>query len=639
MMYKARDLLTYTAEQMWALPDGPMQIEFDDGLLETTARRTIFSWYHWVYHRMYPSVPLLIEHHMGDVNLTADTHLSLLGRGLKDCRMTMGDAVDIEDLTRIAYQTTNLIFNDFTYNLEEYVSTISALDFIEVVTHPVIKEANENTKPKESSIKHCYNIIEGVLKTPGELMGNAIAKAAKGRRGSMGQTLQCVSHRGYLTDIDSHIFRHPILRGYVHGFRSLYDSMIETRSASKALMFAKEPLALTEYFNRKMQLGGSVVNNVHHGDCGSTRYMSWRVKANDIRALVGKYHLVDSKLVAIKPEERHLIGKQIHMRTVFGCRHPDPYGVCATCLGEIAFNIPRDTNLGHVSTTVMCQDGSQQVLSTKHLDGSAAVDEIELSEFEQRYLSIDTDPNRLCLSPRLKTASVKLVVQAEEVKNLSDIAVVTDDGIRDLPIGRMSDLTEVMIQVHTNAGVDEVVIPVYRGNRHSAMTHDLLIWIKQHGFAVTERGHYEIDLTGWDVDVPIFELPMKHVSMVDYMNTIETMIKSAKGKKGTKTLRDFETPDAALVELHELVSSKLQVPISYLEVIILSTMIKDSDTNDRFFPKDGDPYEFGVYTDNMALRSLTGVAAYQGQTAVLTDPKSFVYRKRARHILDPLLMG
>jgi hypothetical protein len=48
------------------------------------------------------------------------------------------------------------------------------------------------------------------------------------------------------------IFRKPIKRGFAMGFRDIIAFAKESRSAAKALLFNKDPVAIAEYFNRKL---------------------------------------------------------------------------------------------------------------------------------------------------------------------------------------------------------------------------------------------------------------------------------------------------------------------------------------------------------------------------------------------------
>src|SRR5690606_9783113 len=136
------------------------------------------------------------------------------------------------------------------------------------------------------------------------------------------------------------------------------------------------------------------------------------------------------------------VGKIIHMRSVFHCKDTDPAGCCSTCFGEIALSIPRNTNWGHVSATVLCGKTTQNIMSTKHLDGSAEVDDIVLSANDQEFIRSGTIDNTLLLAKRLKGKDVKVILAPSEAAGLVDLNYT--DSIRSLSIHNLTALTEVM---------------------------------------------------------------------------------------------------------------------------------------------------------------------------------------------------
>jgi hypothetical protein len=631
-------------ETVWQLPDGPISIQFEDGVLETTARATIFSWYCAVFHRHFPETPLLKHHHLGNERLSKSSHLNLLGKGYFDTLETYyakGKEVDTEFMQLLVFQTTNEIYNDFTYRLERYVTTISILDFVDIVTHPVVEEANDTVKPSQVSIDSTYKTIKNALLDSNNFRGNGVAEAAKSGLVSMGQVLQCVGPRGYLTDIDSNIFRQPILQGYVHGIRSLYDSMIESRSASKAQYFAKDPVADSEYFNRKMQLQTAVISRLHRVDCGSTETIPFRVRSTDLESLEGKFYYTETgDLVAVSEGDRHLIGKTINMRSVLKCKHPDPNGVCLVCMGELGYSVPDQTILGHVAATVLCEIISQNVLSTKHLDGSSTVDMIKLGAYEENYVQVGSDPNTIKLNPDLEGKKVTMVLSADESERLSDI--MTIQNISRLTPSKVTELREVEFIIEGEDETEHVVIPVSMGSRLSSLTVEALTYVKYMGWTLTAKGDCAIDLSNWDIDQPLFEMPLKHTNMVDFMKEIETFIKSSKKTKGTrhqKNLNDYDTVEDGLLALYTLVSSKLKVNIAHIELIVLATLSRDPKHYDHRLPV---PKSTGVvsgYEDNMVLRSNSVAMAYQNQGSTLYDLRSYMIDDRPDHYMDNILMG
>lgn len=641
--YDARELWNMSREDIWKLPDGPMKIVFEDGTMKTNMRATVFSQYLGVFHRAYPKTPLLKKHHLGDRQVSKGVELDILGAGLCDCFDVYGGNVDIEELSLIAYRTINKSFNDFTTNLKASVSTISILDFIDVVEHPEIKKANSEVEASQLSIDHTYRKITEVLNRPGELPGNTIARMAKSNLVSMGQILQCVGPRGYLTDIDSNIFKRPVIKGFTEGIGTLYDSMVESRSASKAAIFTSDPVADTQYFNREMQLLTSNIVRLHKGDCGTTEYLLFKVKAGDLNKIAGKYYLGDDKkLHEIKGSDKHLIGSLIKIRSVLKCKHTDTYGVCSTCFGSISYSIPANSNIGHIAATVMGEKISQKVLSTKHLDGSSKVDDFQVSAYDANYIraSVDKGDTVIKLAEKLDGKKVILTIDASQAANLGDVDYHELDK---LSPSTLTTLTDVRFSIELKKDVIEhITVPVSMGSRHSWLSGEAITYVKDKKWTLTDKGSYQIDLSDWDNDLPLFQLPMKHTDMLQYMKTIKKFIVSAKKspKKSAsfKTLKDFEVVDRGLIEFYNLISSKLTINLVHLEIIILSCLVRDSEGKDHRLPLDKSKGEVGSYKDNIDLRSLSAAMSYQGQSRKLTDVDSFLIKDRPDHPCDNLLM-
>src|SRR5690606_36154390 len=212
--------------------------------IQTDTRSTIFSWYLWPIIRHYPKTPILKHHHIQNERLSSRTPLDIMGRVFWDCYdiymdMYHADVEDkrkgeftvealreanqdiklklIDDLCRLTYRGMSDLYNALTYNLEEYVSTLSIYEFIDIIDHPKIKAANSALEPTQESITKTHEEVLRVLRDPQELIGNTIAESVKSGLVSSGQVLQCVSAVGFRTDVDFNIFRTPILSSFTEG--------------------------------------------------------------------------------------------------------------------------------------------------------------------------------------------------------------------------------------------------------------------------------------------------------------------------------------------------------------------------------------------------------------------------------------
>lgn len=650
---KARDLLAQTTEQLWTSlqPLRRFILVFDDGKeLEVNWKETVYSSYGWDFHRLYPKTPLLITHHvrqlLGKKRLSPKTHLTLLG----NIAWNVHDADPSISLDVLAHQTylqTGVMYNDLTIKLEAEVGSIDILDFCQVLDSPTISEINNNIVPSEQGISDAYEGVMKALDTEPELYANPLAKAGRSGIVNRGQLLQCLTARGYLTDTDSTQYREPILRGYADGLRLFYDSLIESRSAAKALIFSKKPLQDAEYFSRRLQLMDQIVRNLHHGDCGSKEYMVWHVQgpqydekgkeifSGDLPRLAGKYYLDEetNSLKEVFASDKHLIGKKLKFRTVLECQHPDPYGICSTCFGGLSKTVPANSNIGHMCCTSMTQKSSQNVLSTKHLDTSAAVEPVRISHGDRKYLAPSSDGSSYLIEKNLK-GKLWLVVSSKQAANITDILEVKN--VEDLNISRVSQLTELGLIVDNGKVREELTIPVGLERRMASMSYALLEHIKKNGFNADENGNYVIDMDGWNKEEIILSLPLRHYNMSDHSRDIAALLEST--VKDMKKRDKIASPASILQELYELVNSKLDVNLAILEVVLYGIMIQSAEKYNYHLPKPWTDRGIGVMEAIMQYRSLGVAMAFEDHRVALTNPISYLLDDRPDHPLDFFLV-
>lgn len=643
--YNARDILAMSKEAVWKL-DSPQQqsitVVFDDGEVETTVRRTIFSRYLWKLHEHYPKLPLVKRHHMGMQRISTGLYLGIMSTIYKDWFLTYRDTPEYipPSAWKLIYQVSNDIYNDMTRELDAYVATLSILDFLEVDRTPAIFEANNTVQPTQASIDANTDIVIKELRENPNLRHNNIASALRSQLLDPKQTIQCVGYRGFVTEISSMIYGTPITVGFSRGMRKLYDSMIESRMASKALMFAKDPLAICEYFNRKLQQVCQVVMHLHRGDCGTTHLMEWKVEASELKVMEGIHYVEEGQLKTIAANDKSLIGRTLHLRTPFGCVHPDRQTVCEVCFGELAHSIPLGTAPGHVSAISIGEKISQLVLSTKHVDGSSKVDDIDLGEEYASYLTTGAENNTLRIAPEQKGKKIQLVVSQERARNLPDIYGIAN--FIDMPVSRICQITEmseVVMLIEDESEVDgtrRVTVPVSMGSRLGSLTGELLQYLRDNRPTLDERGDYVIDLSAWDHNKALFVLPLKHVNMLDYQDMVEKAIMSTDKKTG---LAKHTNAAKAVKELLALISSKMSISLSHVMTVAYATTAVDAKNYDYRLPRGGESFTFCSIRDLMDYRSLGVKMAYQGQEASFKMPETYVIKNRPASPLDELLMG
>lgn len=651
----ARTILGLSIEDTWRSLAGPFIIVFDDGEeMLTNHKEVIYSRYFWEFHVQYPGLPILAKHHLQTIlkgaRVGMSTHMKLIQNILWDCADYLAATHNEEqmvnirfELAELAYNLSNQHYNDMVTHLEAYVTSLNLLDFHEVFKHPDVVAAYERAKPDEESIADIYYTIDTVLRKKPELRNNALSKLYRSGLVSDKQVHQTVGPRGFLTDINNERFGIPIMRGYYQGIRSQRDIQIESRSAAKALNASKGDLQDTEYFSRKLRTMDMGVERLHHTDCGTTRYLKWRVRGkredapSDLQILEGK-HYVDEHgiLQTVYRDDKHLLGQEIKLRSSMYCAHPDPNGICSVCYGMMSELIPSNSNIGHANCTHVTEKNAQGVLSTKHLDSSKTIKGATIDERTQQFVKLTPDGNRYMFADALKASAksgeLYLMFDTEAAPNLSDIYNV--DNVQVLMESRMSDLSEVMIRLANGIGEE---ISLQDGKRQPFLTFEFLNHIKQYGYTVDEEtGCYVIPLKGWKWTVPFASLPMRDFSMSDHSRDIAKVLESTV-KEVVERDRLID-PASTLVELTMLMNRKASVNLAVVEVTLRGAMVRSAERYDYAMPKPWTESGLGVMRMTILYRSLAPFMAYEHHAEGIYAPESFGLKNRPDHPFDGILM-
>lgn len=655
---KAQKLLSYSTQDLWDNLSGDFILVFADGELVTNERETIYSSYIWDMLRAFPNTPISKKHHVRFINKEGETgagaHLKLLTNVYWSVFDAYGaaysDPTDLTDrLSLMSYEITNVMYNELSTRLEEYVTSLDITDFTAITQCPDIANGLAAIEPTEEGMEKAKEIILSAIHKDPRFKRNPLAVAVRTGISRVGQALQCLGPRGFITDIDSNIFRYPVMHGYIDGLTGLYESMVESRSAAKSQANSEAPLKTSEYFSRRQQLICQTVRNLHFGDCGSTNYIYWPVRDvryegttqisdGDLKTIVGKYYMDDEsgKLKIVRESDTHLLGKTIKMRSIIaGCRHPDPYGICSTCYGEAGLALPANTNLGHVCCVSMTAILGQLILSTKHFDGSSVVEGIVLRPWEKNFLAADLNGNSYYLGQALK-AKKKVLIRIPEkaAPGLPDLARVAD--VRSLNITRTSEFSKIAIVTKDEHCEETTALDVVVNARVSSMSHDFLAYAKKKGYTVVGDGTYEFDMSEWDYTKELLVLPLTHFSMSDHQNAIAKMLEMTLDDTEKRTL--VSSPQDMVINFHDLVNRRLSVNLSVLEVVLYASMVVDSAHGDFALPKAWTTRENGAMRAIFMNRSMSGLMAFQNHRKGFTEPVSFINTNRPDHILDHVFM-
>lgn len=660
-----RELVHWTEDEIWKLDElDVMEVIFDDGVEQVTPQSTIISWYLWEFHRTYPELSCLRRHHIRHDRVTKTIHVRYMSRITRDLFNLIGpDHYSQEKVEDIVSWVNQNLQNAMAVRIEQWVTSIDILDFLAVWQDPDFVKVHRETKITPHGIRQGYEKAITLLKNPNKFIGNPIAEGIRSELIPANQIMQCLFMRGYCSELDQSLYDPPVLSSYFTGLSTLYESMVESRSASRSQYNTSEPVKDAEYFNRLMQLIASYVALVEAGDCGSIRYVQHTLTQSDLTTFAGKYYLDEetSTLKVITPEDHHLRGKPLKIRSLFYCNHPNRQTVCEKCYGQLFYSIPSGANIGHLGSTTAIKDISQVIISTKHYDATAIAAIIYFADEQKRYIhASETDPHMIYLSQNLSDyEDVFLVIDKDDAKEL--LAVVNAD-VDMLRISNISSIRDIALRTYHYETLTEIPIPMSIGSCRSHMSRSLLQHCKTHKWSTDDRGNIVINMKSWDYSEPAFIVAKRQLSMMDFFLTIQYILKSSKDDKPstrrthtslqkTMHLQAIGHEWKGLMYLYNIVSEKFKINIVHLETMVQALRVVDRKAGDYRLPRghervlydDKGNMEYAPslcnYTEIMSNRSAGVMMAYQEHVRYLEALESTLDRPTHPSPMDYALMG
>ena len=638
----AREILSEHLDNIWYLNEiKRVNLTLDDETIVTSGRAVILSWMVWRFHRTYRQVPLVSAHVFPLKKYTDDTTLNHVNKVMWDTYDCLNDEVAPYTLINMAGEIVNDIFNLIVSRMGEYVGTSSALDYYEILEDTEIQRITATAERSPDGLKVAKDTIKKRLQDPELYRGNNLKFICETGITNWSQLLQIIAFRGYCTDINSNFYDEPIMSAYAHGITNLAHSIMESRMGAKSIMANEDPIRQTEYFNRRMQLILQYIKDLIPGDCGTTKYLHIPVtgpesyKGGIFEAIIGKYQVMkDGSLHCITENDTHLIGQTIRIRSSVYCKHRSKYGICETCFGSLAINVPDGTNIGHWCSVALCAIITQLILSTKHVDGAAAVAGLHMTPNHRRYLR--NEGVKLYFK-RLKDKKIIITIHKDDLNFLEDLRVFPVSGVK--TISRMTAVTimNVTVQDHITGMSNFAPLDLRLGKAPVHLSVEMLEHIKMYGWTNTETGDYQIDVTEFDFDKPVIVLPKLHRNMLEFMRSVSEFIESKYNKKSKhSTLDDYVDPGEALIDFHALISGELSLGLASLEPFILAFMAK-SEVDGRI-PDVGEECTFLSTGRLIKTRSCSVGMAYEKQDTWMESFRSLSNKCRPPHPLDGLLM-
>lgn len=656
----ARKVANITIDECWDTLTGEFILVFDDGEIKTNYKETIYSRFFWEFHNSSPSTPLLIKHHVQSVlngkRASMSTHLKLMNVVLWDTYDHNVSNLEVNNvamqeyalsyrymLAEMAYGVMNNLYNYAVTRLGEYATGTDIVDMLEVFDSKPVQECFDRAEPNEAWIKDIYTTIDNFLTNDPSIRKNTMSKQYRSDLVNKQQVHQTLGVRGFVDALDNIRFNYPIMRGYFQGIRTVHDYIVEPQTAAMSLNSSKGSLQDTEYFSRKLQIMAMSVQRMHFGDCGSTKYLPVYIKPKtdtykgSLVEMLG-VNFLDEETGKIRPitlKDTHLEGKVVLTRNVIYCKHPDTNGVCSTCYGQLSEVIPKNSNFGHINCVYMTEQSGQAVLSTKHLARSSVVEGAVVEKEFESYIKAGPDNNSYMFTKLVQAKSKQnkaiLRISISDAPNLTDIAKINE--IRGIQVNRFSEMEKIVLII------DDVpiVINVGEPKLKASISHELLKYMNRKGLKRVENDvYYEVDLDEWDFNEVFAVLPLRNFSMADHAKDIAYILESSV----TEAIdRDrFMDPAKVLIDLFELVNSKLSVNLSVISVVFYSVLIRSAEHFNYGLVKTNTESGLGVLKNVMMYRSGAAYMSYERHSEFIENPESYMLTNRVDHPMDIIFM-
>lgn len=648
----ATDILKMSEDEVFAQPDDVIEVVFVDGTLVTTKQRTIWSWLLWDVHREYPDTPLLISHHIGNSPLTPMSHADVLSKIKTTCKDLYSDPTvaysNMMALNHVVHHSFNNMYNVLTYRLQEYISTSSALDILEVLAHPRIKEINDSiTNAKFLTapiIDKAHDAIEKILLNDVTLMGNSVAIAVRNRLVKSRQLLQCISARGFISEVNDQNFKTPMTTSYSTGMRTLSAYAMDSRTASIAAFSQESTMRSLQYQNRSFQILNSDIKTIHHVDCGTKSWTNVFIDTMDkLNEFVGIYMLDNNDdWIVIDTKNPKLINVPLRIRTMVDCVYPDRHGLCARCFGDLATSMIDGDNIGQQISAHVQAKLSQGALSVKHYSSNSVDSVYNLSSSAIKYFSKHpTNHTKIVVNGILTKPGGFVVFDPDEVENLNNLENI--ESIKTVSIGRYTKVSMLKVEYRVGEITNSEVVDIERGTKTASLTTEALLYVLDNKWVVDEDGNYRVPMENWDINQPFLQVPRKKADMVLAGKRFDMFLKGlpSRAKAANDSIISFNDFGNALMAFQDITIEHIPMRVSHMQVMMYGLMAASVAEDDYRLPNPTDRKsgEFVSYRDKLNNGNIATSMAYERQGKILSDPTSYTNTKRSHSDFEYFILG
>ena len=640
---KARELLGFEPKELLdgLRTDLDILLE-DDNIVRMPYKEIIILRYLMDLFKLYPSIKITSKYILSNY-YTANMYTGNVIRNwmevfnrdvIEEIVKPKQDRSLLEKCHMAMWEITNKIYNEVLDKTMSYVSSLSIEDLLEIQMDDKLLSAIRQVDEKQdiTSISNCYTVLEDIIYNKEEIKDNFIVKGYKSNSINRNQAKQLLGPRGFVTEINNKIYKTPIVSSFTLGLKDIAEMSIESRSGAKALNVSHKAIQESEYFARELQLACMPIEKLIDGDCGTKKYMEWYMfpgdanKKPDIDNMEGIRFInpeTGKEDILLKKHAPLVNGKKIKIRTALSCCLKEPNSICSACMGELAYSIPLNTNIGHYCVTEMTENISQKILSTKHLISSAIASAIVLNDTSAMFFTI-------------KNGTTYHFKNIFDGKTKYNIIINQDDGfaIKDLAPhvnvykfdpNRVAIIGSIIIEKISNKGnVELYPIAIQQGNRYGTLSHEFMEYIAANRYTMDELDRYVINMDKWDYKKPLFNIPEIEF---DYLTLIGMIRQELKYMSTDELGIGCITTELLLQTLFSIINTKLDYNLALLAVIVYAFTIKDPINNDYSLARNVDDPLVGSLSTILSNRSLGGLYPWQEVIDNVLSATSFTPNK------------
>ena len=534
---------------------------------------------------------------------------------------TKDNSETLRALFKAMYDTVYKVNKYLVRDIIEYAIDVEIQDILEIQFDQELLEAiaKASVEKSQDAIEHTYKTLDNIFHTR-KYKDNLMTMLYLSGAVSKDQIKQLLGSRGYLTELDSKLFKEPMTNSFALGFKNMYDAAIESRAGAKAQYLSSKAIQDSEYANREVQLFTMVVERIQREPCKHPTYVEFLVRppeyndngklihGGDLKNLIGKYYLdpETGEEKVITGNEKHLIGKTIEIRSGVYCSCSDKKAICSKCLGEISHSILNRENLGNIVSAFVNAKKSQSLLSAKHLLKSATTTPLELDSTVTDFFILKKEK----LYPRANTVNkrnvrVYLRINQNEAWGLK--SAIQMKNIRNITINKISRLESVdlvFVDEKTGDVKEEVTIPLKSKNRYAYLTIPFIGYVMEKGYTTPDEKTYLIDITNYPNKQSIFMYEEKEFDFSALNSEFKKLIKSRKFIKVDGVYRSEYAPHVLVEKLFRLINTKLNINLALIEVIVYALTIQDPNELDYDLGRNSSIKNVGGFKEVIDGRSL-----------------------------------